>query len=52
MTEGTFIINGAEKVVNQIVRSPGVFQDEQDKNGRRTYNANAFPNKGMVKIRD
>ena len=42
MTErGTFIINGAERViVNQIVRSPGVyFKDELDKNGRRTYNA-------------
>ena len=35
MTErGTFIINGAERViVNQIVRSPGVyFKDEMDKN--------------------
>ncbi|MEY2749251.1 MAG: DNA-directed polymerase subunit beta, partial [Cyanobacteriota bacterium] len=42
MTErGTFIINGAERViVNQIVRSPGVyFKDEQDKNGRKTFNA-------------
>ena len=49
MTErGTFIINGAERViVNQIVRSPGVyFKDEQDKNGRRTYNASVIPNRG------
>ena len=49
MTErGTFIINGAERViVNQIVRSPGVyFKDEQDKNGRRTYNASLIPNRG------
>ncbi len=49
MTErGTFIINGAERVIiNQIVRSPGVyFKDEQDKNGRRTYNASMIPNRG------
>ncbi|MGC6483299.1 MAG: DNA-directed RNA polymerase subunit beta [Synechococcus sp.] len=49
MTErGTFIINGAERViVNQIVRSPGVyFKDEMDKNGRRTYNAGVIPNRG------
>ena len=49
MTErGTFIINGAERVIfNQIVRSPGVyFKDELDKNGRRTYNANVIPNRG------
>ncbi|NCG17006.1 MAG: DNA-directed RNA polymerase subunit beta, partial [Synechococcales cyanobacterium H12SWP_bin.12] len=39
---------GAERViVNQIVRSPGVyFKDEQDKNGRRTYNASVIPNRG------
>ena len=49
MTErGTFIINGAERViVNQIVRSPGVyFKDEMDKNGRSTYNASVIPNRG------
>ncbi|MEI7665421.1 MAG: DNA-directed RNA polymerase subunit beta [Synechococcaceae cyanobacterium ELA263] len=49
MTErGTFIINGAERViVNQIVRSPGVyFKDEQDKNGRKTFNASVIPNRG------
>ena len=47
-SSGTFIINGAERViVNQIVRSPGVyFKDEQDKNGRRTYNASVIPNRG------
>ena len=34
-------------IVNQIVRSPGVyFKDEQDKNGRRTYNASVIPNRG------
>jgi DNA-directed RNA polymerase subunit beta len=45
---GTFIINGAERViVNQIVRSPGVYyKSETDKNGRRTYNANLIPNRG------
>ncbi|MGB3492234.1 MAG: DNA-directed RNA polymerase subunit beta [Elainellaceae cyanobacterium] len=45
---GTFIINGAERViVNQIVRSPGVyFKSETDKNGRRTYNASLIPNRG------
>lgn len=49
MTErGTFIINGAERViVNQIVRSPGVYyKSETDKHGRRTYNASLIPNRG------
>jgi DNA-directed RNA polymerase subunit beta len=49
MTErGTFIINGAERViVNQIVRSPGVYyKSELDKNGRRTYSASLIPNRG------
>ena len=45
---GTFIINGAERViVNQIVRSPGVYyKSETDKNGRRAYNASLIPNRG------
>ncbi|MFN3927174.1 MAG: DNA-directed RNA polymerase subunit beta [Pseudanabaenaceae cyanobacterium] len=45
---GTFIINGAERViVNQIVRSPGVYyKEEVDKNGKRTYNASLIPNRG------
>ncbi|MGK7930845.1 MAG: DNA-directed RNA polymerase subunit beta [Microcystaceae cyanobacterium] len=49
MTErGTFVINGAERViVNQIVRSPGVYyKAETDKNGRRTYSASLIPNRG------
>ncbi|WP_071515209.1 DNA-directed RNA polymerase subunit beta [Geitlerinema sp. PCC 9228] len=49
MTErGTFIINGAERViVNQIVRSPGVYyKSDIDKNGRRTFNASIIPNRG------
>lgn len=45
---GTFLINGAERViVNQIVRSPGVyFKSEVDKNGKRTYSASVIPNRG------
>ncbi|MFS8906426.1 DNA-directed RNA polymerase subunit beta [Synechococcus sp. O70.2] len=45
---GTFIINGAERViVNQIVRSPGVYyKAELDKSGRRTYSASLIPNRG------
>ncbi len=45
---GTFIINGAERViVNQIVRSPGVYyKSDLDKNGRRTYSASLIPNRG------
>ncbi|MFN5660126.1 MAG: DNA-directed RNA polymerase subunit beta [Pseudanabaena sp.] len=45
---GTFIINGAERViVNRIVRSPGVYyKQEIDKNGRRTFNASLIPNRG------
>ncbi len=45
---GTFIINGAERViVNQIVRSPGVYyKSETDKNSRRAYNASLIPNRG------
>jgi DNA-directed RNA polymerase subunit beta len=45
---GTFIINGAERViVNQIVRSPGVyFKKEIDTNGRSAFNASLIPNRG------
>jgi DNA-directed RNA polymerase subunit beta len=45
---GTFIINGAERViVNQIVRSPGVYyKQELDTNGRKTFNASLIPNRG------
>jgi DNA-directed RNA polymerase beta subunit len=49
MTErGTFIINGAERViVNQIVRSPGVYyKDEHRQKRSPTYNANLIPNRG------
>ena len=49
MTEaGTFIINGAERViVSQLVRSPSVyFKKEIDKNGRKIISGEIIPNKG------
>ena len=49
MTEtGTFIINGAERViVSQLVRSPGVyFHDVHDKRGRHSYTSTVIPNRG------
>ena len=46
--EGTFIINGAERViVSQLVRSPGVyFNSSLDKNGRTNYGTTVIPNRG------
>jgi len=49
MTEkGTFIINGAERViVSQLIRSPGVyFQINYDASGRPLYTAQIIPNRG------
>ena len=49
MTEsGTFIINGAERViVSQLVRSPSIyFKKEIDKNGRLIVGGEVIPNKG------
>lgn len=49
MTErGTFIINGAERViVSQIVRSPGIYyKRDQALNGKRIFNATLIPNRG------
>ena len=49
MTEqGTFIINGAERVVvSQLVRSPGVYYDMAiDKTGNNLYSATVIPNRG------
>ncbi len=49
MTEkGTFIINGAERVVvSQLVRSPGVYYGEEiDKTGKRLYSSTLIPNRG------
>jgi DNA-directed RNA polymerase subunit beta len=45
---GTFIINGAERViVSQLVRSPSVYyKREIDKNGRRIISSEIIPNKG------
>src|SRR5215831_991099 len=47
--EGTFIINGAERVVvSQLVRSPGVYYtaDEDATTGRRLYAAKLIPGRG------
>ena len=45
---GTFIINGAERViVSQLVRSPSVYyKKEIDKNGRKIISGEIIPNKG------
>ncbi|MDL2334585.1 MAG: DNA-directed RNA polymerase subunit beta [Chloroflexota bacterium] len=47
--EGTFIINGAERVVvSQLVRSPGVYYTatEDSATGRNLFNAKVIPNRG------
>ncbi|MGX6970877.1 DNA-directed RNA polymerase subunit beta [Vagococcus bubulae] len=49
MTEmGTFIINGAERVVvSQLVRSPGVyFNEKKEKNGHEGFGTTVIPNRG------
>ena len=49
MTEsGTFVINGAERViVSQLVRSPGVYYAcEKDKTGKDLFSATVIPNRG------
>ena len=49
MTEsGTFIINGAERViVSQLVRSPGVYYaSEKDKTGKDLFSTTVIPNRG------
>ena len=49
MTEhGTFIINGAERVVvSQLVRSPGVYYSKAiDKTGMALYSSQMIPNRG------
>ncbi|HHX16353.1 MAG TPA: DNA-directed RNA polymerase subunit beta [Mollicutes bacterium] len=45
---GTFIINGAERViVSQLIRSPSVyFKKTEDKNGRTTYSSEIIPTRG------
>ena len=46
--KGTFVINGAERVVvSQIVRSPGVYYESSvDKSGKRIYAATVIPYRG------
>ncbi|HHV30268.1 DNA-directed RNA polymerase subunit beta [Acetivibrio mesophilus] len=49
MTEtGTFIINGAERViVSQLVRSPGIYYAMKfDKTGKQLYSNTVIPNRG------
>ncbi len=49
MTEsGTFVINGAERVVvSQLVRSPGIYYaKELDKGGNPLYKTQVIPNRG------
>ena len=49
MTEqGTFIINGAERVVvSQLVRSPGMYYGmEHDKSGKELFNSTVIPYRG------
>jgi DNA-directed RNA polymerase subunit beta len=49
MTEsGTFVINGAERVVvSQIVRSPGAYYKlDRDKTGKALYSGTVMPNRG------
>ncbi len=49
MTEnGTFVINGAERViVSQIVRSPGMYYaSEVDKTGKKLYTSTVIPYRG------
>jgi len=47
-TKGTFIINGAERViVSQLVRSPGVYYSETiDQTGKKLFGATIIPNRG------
>ena len=49
MTEnGTFVINGAERViVSQLMRSPGIYYDiDYDKVGKQLVSASIIPNRG------
>ena len=49
MTEtGTFVINGAERViVSQLVRSPGIYYGiDHDKLGKELYSSTVIPNRG------
>ncbi len=44
---GTFIINGVERVVvNQLIKSPGVFYTAEFLRGKNFYGAKVIPNRG------
>lgn len=45
---GTFVINGAERViVSQLVRSPGIYYAmDRDKTGKKLYSNTVIPNRG------
>ncbi|MCR5773722.1 MAG: DNA-directed RNA polymerase subunit beta [Lachnospiraceae bacterium] len=45
---GTFVINGAERViVSQLVRSPGIYYGiDHDKFGKKLYSCTVIPNRG------
>ncbi len=45
---GTFVINGAERViVSQLVRSPGIYYGiDKDKYGKELYSCTVIPNRG------
>ena len=44
---GTFIINGAERVIaSQLVRSPGVYYSRDNKTGKSQFTATLIPNRG------
>ncbi len=46
-SRGTFIINGAERVVvSQLIRSPGVFFKSENIGGQKLYTAKVIPNRG------
>jgi DNA-directed RNA polymerase subunit beta len=46
-SRGTFVINGAERVVvSQLIRSPGIFFTAEKSGGRNLYGAKLIPGRG------
>ncbi len=46
-SRGTFVINGAERVVvSQLIRSPGVFYTAENVGGSNVYSAKVIPGRG------
>ncbi len=44
---GTFVVNGVERVVvNQLIKSPGVFFSAENFRGKNLYGAKIIPNRG------